>query len=203
MDKSKNEIFRITSFLLAAVFIHAGCQLIEQKNVTPPQQQESNESGTGQTSSTINQINKMRLTTPSFENNGTMPRDFTCDGRGVNPPLKISEVPAGTKSLALIVDDPDASSGDWVHWLLWNISPGNTDIIEDSIPLGATQGTTSYGKPGWGSPCPPNGTHRYFFKIYALDTEISLNSKAKKSDLLEAMNGHILERTELVGLYKR
>lgn len=145
----------------------------------------------------------MKLTSSVFEHNESIPSTYTCDGRDVNPPFAISGVPEGAKSLALIVDDPDAPAGDWVHWLVWNIDPGTTEIGEGSIPDGAVQGTTDFNRTGWGGPCPPSGTHRYFFKLYALDTALNLETSAKKAELERAMEGHELERTELIGLYER
>lgn len=141
----------------------------------------------------------MKLSSSAFTTE--IPSMYTCDGENVNPPLSISEVPVGTQSLALIVDDPDAPSGDWVHWLVWDIDPTTTQIAENSVP--GTQGTNDFGKPAWGGPCPPSGTHRYFFKLYALDNKLELPSTVKKADLLDAMQRHILEETELVGNYQR
>lgn len=145
----------------------------------------------------------MKLSSPAFQNNAVIPARYTCDGENVNPPLTISEVPAGTLSLALVVDDPDAPRGDWVHWLVWDIDPATAQIAENSIPIPGTQGTNDFGKPAWGGPCPPSGTHRYFFKLYALDSKLELSSTAKKADLLGAMQGHILGEVELVGNYQR
>ena len=105
-------------------------------------------------------------------------------------------------SLALIVDDPDAPAGDWVHWTVWNISPETVEITEGSPPSGV-EGTTDFGKTGWGGPCPPSGTHRYFFKLYALDQELDLDSSATKSEIETAITGHVLDKAELVGLYER
>ncbi len=118
-------------------------------------------------------------------------------------PLGDSPIPAEAKSLVLIVDDPDAPAGDWVHWTVWNISAKTKTIAENSLPENAAEGFTDFGKPGYGGPCPPTGTHRYFFKLYALDTTLALNSSAKKTDIEKAMEGHILEQAELVGLYQR
>ena len=145
----------------------------------------------------------MKLSSPVFENNGIIPPKFTCDGEGVNPPLEISDVPAGAKSLALIVDDPDAPAGDWVHWTVWNIKPDTKLVDENSVPPEAIEGITDFGKPGYGGPCPPSGTHRYQFKLYALDISLDLDSGAKKADVEKAMEGHILDQTDLVGLYQR
>jgi len=145
----------------------------------------------------------MNLESPTFSNHQNIPSKYTCDGENVNPPLKISEVPEKSKSLVLIVDDPDAPMGTWVHWTIWNISPKTTEIPENSVPEGAIEGMTDFGKPGYGGPCPPSGTHRYFFKLYALDITLDLDTSAKKEDIEKAMEGHILDKAELIGLYSR
>jgi Raf kinase inhibitor-like YbhB/YbcL family protein len=145
----------------------------------------------------------MKISSTAFENNGSIPRIYTCDGQNTNPPLEISEVPEGTKSLALIMEDPDAPGGIWVHWLLWDMDPRTVVVNENSVPLEAIQGTTSFGHPGYGGPCPPSGTHRYFFKVYALDTVLDLSPGSWKNDLISVMNGHILGEAELVGTYGR
>jgi hypothetical protein len=148
-------------------------------------------------------MDKLHLTSQAFAHNGMIPPKFTCDGADENPPLAIRNVPAKSRSLALIVDDPDAPRGTWVHWIVWNIGPGTTDIPPNSVPAGALQGTNDFGKQSYGGPCPPSGTHRYFFKLYALDIPLALKSGATKAQLEEAMKGHILGKTELVGLYRR
>lgn len=107
------------------------------------------------------------------------------------------------QSLVLIMDDPDAPAGTWVHWMVWNIDPKINEITEDNVPQGAIEGVTSFGQTGYGGPCPHSGRHRYFFKLYALDTKINLSLGADKSQLEKAMNGHILAQSELVGLYQR
>ncbi len=144
----------------------------------------------------------MKITSSAFENNGNIPSKYTCDGANVNPPLNISEVPEGAKSLALIVDDPDAPSGDWVHWIIWNISVSTQEISEGSIPNGIV-GTTSFGTTGYGGPCPPSGIHRYYFKLYALDEELNLKPDSNKEMLGSAMKEHVLEEAELMGKYSR
>lgn len=146
---------------------------------------------------------KLTLTSESFKNNELIPKQYTCDGKNISPSLIISNLPAGTKSLALIVDDPDATVGNWVHWLLWNISPEILLINEGTFPSGSIQGLTDFKSNKYGGPCPPSGTHRYFFKLYALDIVLNLEKNNKKSDLDDAMDGHILEKTELIGLYSR
>lgn len=145
----------------------------------------------------------MRISSSFFENNQMIPVKYTCDGDNINPPLSISDVPDDAKTLALIVDDPDAPIGLWVHWIVWNITPDTREIAENFVPKGATEGMTDFGKPGYGGPCPPDSEHRYFFKVFALDTELNLDPKADKEALEEAMVGHVLDRAELVGLYKR
>ena len=138
---------------------------------------------------------------PVFENNKPIPRKYSCDGDEVNPPLTIEGVPSTAKTLALVVDDPDAPRGTFDHWIVWNIPLGGK-IIEDSVP--GTQGLNSAGQPNYVGMCPPSGTHRYFFKVYALDTKLDLKANAThKKDLENAMQGHVLAKGELIGLYQR
>ncbi len=145
----------------------------------------------------------MKITSPSFGDNQPMPPKYTCDGEGFNPPLEIAEIPQNAQGLVLIVDDPDAPSGDFVHWLVWNIPPTITVVAENSVPVSAIQGTTSAGQRSYASPCPPSGVHHYHFKVYTLDTKLELAGTAKKKELLSAMEGHILDWAELVGTYQR
>ena len=145
----------------------------------------------------------LRVSSPEFKNNGPIPSKYTCDGADVNPPLMIENVPSSAKSLALIVDDPDAPVGTWVHWVLWNIDPSTNAIGENALPAGAMQGLNDFRKSDYGGPCPPSGTHRYFFKLYALDIVLSLGPKTKKAELEHAMKGHIVAQGELIGLYRR
>ncbi len=145
----------------------------------------------------------MQLTSSAFENNQSIPTKYTCDADDINPPLLISDAPKDAQSLVLIVDDPDAPAGDWVHWTLWNINPTTTEIPKNSTPDGATEGMTDFGRTGWGGPCPHSGTHHYQFKLYALDTMLNLQTSAKKKEVELAMDGHILEQTQLIGLYER
>jgi Raf kinase inhibitor-like YbhB/YbcL family protein len=145
----------------------------------------------------------MKLASSVFENNKMISAKYTCDGDNVSPPLEATDVPEDAKSLALVVDDPDAPGGDWVHWLVWNIDPKVGQITEGEVPENSVQGLTDFGKAGYGGPCPPTGTHRYKFKLYALDTNLDLGSDARKKDLEDAMKNHILEQSTLVGLYKR
>ena len=142
----------------------------------------------------------MNLTSPSFKNNGKMPAKFTCEGEDINPALEIENLPAGTRSLALIVDDPDAPVKTWVHWVVYDIPPSNY-IGEDSIP--GKQGINDSGGKDYNGPCPPSGTHRYYFKVYALDKVLGLNDGISKESLEKAMQRSILSSAELIGLYNR
>ena len=145
----------------------------------------------------------MKLESVAFRHNQMIPSTYTCEGEDINPPLKISEVPKNAKTLVLIMDDPDAPMGTWVHWLIWNMSPQTTEILENSVPTSSVEGTTSWRRTGYGGPCPPSGTHRYFFKLYALDIALNLSPQTDKAGLEKAMAGHILDKTELIGLYKK
>jgi Raf kinase inhibitor-like YbhB/YbcL family protein len=148
-------------------------------------------------------MSELKITSPAFVTNGYIPARYTCDGTDINPPLQIDNVPAESKSLALIVDDPDAPVGMWVHWVVWNINPSTGEIAEDSVPRNAAQGKNDWKRNTYGGPCPPSGVHRYFFKLYALDTRLNLGTGAAKRDLENAMHGHVLATAELIGLYKR
>ena len=143
----------------------------------------------------------MKLTSSAFEHEQIIPKKFTCQGEDINPSLKIEEVPKDAKSLVLIIDDPDAPTKTWVHWIVFNILPNISEIEENSIP--GTQGTNDFNKKDYGGPCPPLGTHRYFFKLYALDNLLNLKEDATKADVENAMQGHILEQATLIGLYSR
>lgn len=146
----------------------------------------------------------LRLTSTAWENNMSIPKQFTCEGRDINPPLSIIGVPDGVKSFVLIVDDPDAPIGIWDHWVLWNI-PGDTRFIaENTVPKGAVEGINDFKKTAYGGPCPPPGrAHRYFFKLYALDAKLDLARGSTKEDVEQAMLNHIVDETELVGVYQR
>jgi hypothetical protein len=148
-------------------------------------------------------MSELSITSAAFSHKGMIPSKHTCDGADVNPPLSFDNIPEKSKSLALIVDDPDAPMGTWVHWVVWNIGSGTKEIPEKSVPEGALQGTNDFRKQSYGGPCPPSGTHRYFFKLYALDASLALKAGVTKAQLEEAMKGHILAQAELVGLYRR
>lgn len=148
-------------------------------------------------------MSELSIASPAFSQDGMIPKRYTCDGSDVSPPLVIGNIPEGTKSLALIVDDPDAPAGTWVHWVVWNIEVGIREIPENTVPPGAIQGTNDFGKRKYGGPCPPSGTHRYFFKLYALNAPLTLEAGATKSQVEKAIGGHLLEKAELVGRYRR
>jgi Raf kinase inhibitor-like YbhB/YbcL family protein len=152
---------------------------------------------------------EIKLTSPVFQHMGMIPAKFTCDGADVSPALKWSDPPSGTRSFALIMDDPDAPGRTWVHWVLYDL-PAQARELPEGVPIqpklesGALQGNNSFPKTGYGGPCPPRGpAHRYFFKFYALDAQTGLKPGATKVELEKAMKGHILAQTELVGRYKR
>lgn len=144
----------------------------------------------------------MKLTSV-FSHNESIPPKYTCDGEDAAPELMISDVPAEAESLVLIVDDPDAPMGTWVHWLLYNIPVNTTKINAQKLPEGTKQGMTDFKRIGWGGPCPPSGTHRYFFKLYAIDRYLDLPEDVTKSQLERAIKDHVIEKTELIGLYKK
>ena len=144
--------------------------------------------------------NQLKLISTVFSNNGHIPPLYTCEGKNINPPLKVENVPDGTKTLAIIVEDPDAPRGTFDHWVVWNISP-NEAIAENSNS--GINGTNSFGKTGYGGPCPPSGEHRYFFKVFALDSELDLLAGSTKEELLDVMKGHVLASTELMGVYQK
>ena len=144
----------------------------------------------------------MKITSSAFQEGGNIPSKFTCDGSNTSPPLQITGIPSQTKTLVLIADDPDAPSGLFTHWLVWNIPPQTSSIVEGSAPKGV-QGTNDFGKSGYGSPCPPSGAHRYYFRVFALDRELDLRSGAKRRQVDAAIKGHVIAQGELVGRYSR
>ena len=152
------------------------------------------------------------ITSPPFKHDGAIPARHTCDGPNVSPQLDWTGVPSGTKSLALIVDDPDAPDPaapkmTWVHWVLYNIPAGTggltEGIAENELPEGTLQGVNDWHRTGYGGPCPPVGKHRYFFKLYALDTVLPDLKRPAKAALEKAMRGHVIGQAELIGLYRR
>ena len=151
----------------------------------------------------------LELKSPAFKNGEFIPAKYTCKGKGVSPPLEWGGLPEGTKTLALICDDPDAPMGTWVHWVLYDMPADKKSLPEavkkdDILDDGSKQGMTDFGRPGYGGPCPPPGAaHRYFFRLYALDSKLDLKPKLTKKKLLDAIEGHIIEKAELMGKFKR
>lgn len=151
----------------------------------------------------------MEIKSSAFKAQERIPTKYTCDGADISPPLSWTDVPEKTQSFALISDDPDAPMGTWVHWVIYDLPADTRELHEgiakkETLENGAKQGITDFRKVGYGGPCPPPGpAHRYFFKLYALDTKLGLPPRATKKDVEKAMKGHILAQTELIGLYKR
>ncbi len=144
----------------------------------------------------------MRLTSSAFADEGRVPVKYTGDGEDISPPLRIEGVPEEAKSLSLVVDDPDAPVGTWDHWVVWNITPDTGEIKEGITPEGVS-GRNDWGRLGYGGPAPLSGTHRYFFKLYALDTMLDIQEGSTKEKLEDAMKGHILKKAVLMGKYSR
>lgn len=149
-------------------------------------------------------VTRMEIVSTAIKSGEKIAAQFTCDGTGINPPLSFINVPEVAQSLVLIVDDPDAPKGTFLHWTIWNMDPKVVNgIAAGSVPLGGIQGMTDFGKPGWGGPCPPSGTHRYYFKLFALDTMLDLQAGAPLQELQTAMQEHVVEQAELMGTYTR
>ncbi len=177
-------------FILAAVLLLAACT------------RATTAGSTAENSEVVGM--SLKLSSPSFQDNAVLPAKFTCEGADVNPGLRIGGVPSGSKSLVLIMDDPDAPAKVWEHWTVINIPPETVSISENSVPAGAVQLTNDFRRVEWGGPCPPPGkVHRYQFKLYALDNLLNLGSSSRKSDVENAMKGHVLGEAVLVGTYKR
>ncbi len=143
----------------------------------------------------------IKITSPAFKNGDFIPQKYTCKGEDINPPLEFTNIPDAAKSLVLIMDDPDAPMGTWQHWLVWNISPEIKKIEENSVPKGAVLGRNDFGRLKYGGPCPPSGTHRYFFRLYALDVKLNLKEGATRKELDNAMGGHIIDSATLMGKF--
>ncbi len=145
----------------------------------------------------------MEVKSTSFKNNGNIPSKYTCDGDNVNPPLIIEDIPENTKSIAIIMDDPDAPSETFTHWIVWNIKPeGDKLTIEENSKPGV-EGINDFNKTGYGGPCPPSGIHRYFFRIYALNSELNLEENSGRVELENQIKKHRIEESVLMGTYKR
>ncbi|HUU45167.1 MAG TPA: YbhB/YbcL family Raf kinase inhibitor-like protein [Acidobacteriota bacterium] len=184
-----------TVFLITAVILLAGCRT-GQNQETPTVEQTGEEPMA------------LTITSTAFAEGEMIPRKYTCDGDDISPPLTWSGAPDTTVSFVLICDDPDAPRGTWVHWVMYNIPADTTTLPEnlpqdDTLAAGAVQGITDFRRPGYGGPCPPSGTHRYYFKLYALDTVLAVAGRATKDDLLAAMKGHVVAESQLMGRYSR
>jgi Raf kinase inhibitor-like YbhB/YbcL family protein len=193
-----NRIRSLTLILISAI-LFSGC--LPRGQTPSAETQEKDQLLTSQEEGTMAELS---LTSSAFRHGQMILKKYTCDGENISPPLSIEGVPEGTESLALIVDDPDAPMGTWVHWLVWNIPPQFDEFPEGSFPPSALQGKNDFNDEQWGGPCPPPGPeHRYFFKLYALDTILELKKGATKPLLEKAMEGHILAQSELIGRYQR
>ncbi len=155
---------------------------------------------TDKINSNIEQV--LNVSSSAFENEGIIPSEFTCDGQDLSPPLSITNVPKNVKTLSIIMDDPDAPMGTFTHWIAWNIPPNKTQFTRGE-KFDFAQGRTSFGTSEYGGPCPPSGTHRYFFKIYALDTKLDLKQGSGVKELQSAMSGHVVAEAVLMGKYSR
>lgn len=154
------------------------------------------------------QKSEIKVTSAAFKEGQPIPRAYTCAGVNVSPPLEWSGVPKAAKTIAIIVDDPDAPSGTWVHWVLYNVPADNIGFVEnvpatETLKAGGFQGKNDFDKIGYGGPCPPSGTHRYFFKLYAVDAELPLKAAATKAELEKALEGHVVAQGQLIGTYSR
>ncbi len=186
------------SFFLLNIFLIANCGSAHKQNYAASKEVEGAMSATTQ--------REFALTSTAFKEGEMIPKKYTCDGPDISPPLEWHEVPAGAKSLALIVEDPDAPMGIWVHWVIFNIPPGTSGLPEHvstdkTLADGAIQGRNDFRKIGYGGPCPPGGTHRYFFILYALDTTLRLSPGSTKAEMVRAMEGHIVGKAQLMGRY--
>lgn len=181
-------------FLLAGMLLVSGCIQNEKERNTS---NESPDTGKGDENVDIQDI---KVFSSAFASNGSIPGKYTCDGQNINPPLEFEGIPEEAESLVLIVDDPDAPTKTFTHWIVWNIEPV-AKIEEDSIP--GVEGINDFKKIGYGGPCPPSGTHRYYFRVYALDRQLELKAGAGRKNLENEMIGHIIAEGELMGKYRK
>ena len=189
------------------LFLLMSCSGVKNQNRFPQSQTEA-EAGNKNEENTMAASINLSISSMAFKEGEPIPQKYTCDGEDISPALEWQSVPSDAKSLALIADDPDAPMGTWVHWVIFNIPQSATGLSENvptkqSLPNGALQGKNDFGNFGYGGPCPPGGTHRYYFKLYALDTMLKLSAGITKADLLKAMEGHIVAQAQLMGRYSR
>lgn len=182
------------SIVLVGVLFLAGVRIWTQKPPVAPSTAPAKDSKLA---------SEFSIASPAFANEAEIPAVFTCDGENVSPPLSISGIPEGTRSLALIVDDSDAPDGTFTHWIVMDIPPDTREIVQGTVPEGAVEGTTSFARPGYSGPCPPSGLHRYFFTLFALDQKLGFNNQTTREALSQAMQGHILGQTYFYGRYNR
>jgi len=183
----------ILGFLLIGMLLISGCVQNEKDNVVKSASNEAPDTGKGDTNMTIQNI---KVSSSAFQANSTIPAKYTCRGDNVNPPLQFEGIPEEAESLVIILDDPDAPMGTFTHWIVWNIEPV-ANIEEDSIP--GVEGLNDFRKIGYGGPCPPSGTHRFFFRVYALNKQFELKAGAGRKELQKEMIGHIIAEGELMG----
>ena len=188
---------RISAFTIFASLILCGCASSPKSlpTATPPAQSADNKTG-------------FKLTSVAFQEGQPIPRPYSCDGVNISPPLEWSGVPKTAKTVAIIADDPDAPAGTWTHWVLYNLPADNIGLVEnvpatENLKAGGFQGKNDFAKVGYGGPCPPSGTHRYFFRIYAADGELSLKAGATRTELEKALEGHVVGQAQLMGTYHR
>lgn len=192
---------KILSISLAVLFFFFSCQ---NKNTSTVDKQQS---VNNEKSKSVNNRSEMKIISSSFNEGDLIPSQYTCTGENISPPVSWTGIPANAKSLALVVDDPDAPAGDWVHWVIYNIPFSMTGLQEKfpkskTMDNGIIQGVNDFKNNGYNGPCPPSGTHRYYFRLYALDINVN-DADLSKDELNKAMDGHILAKSELMGKYKK
>lgn len=187
--------------LIMISILLSGCAGVEKDVLESPSSQvDDTLNGNGINDLDVQDMMEMNVSSSAFEHDGKIPQIYTCDGDNINPPLEFGNMPEGTRSLALIVDDPDAPMGTFTHWVVWGIELGS-NIEENNVP--GIEGLNDFRKAAYGGPCPPSGTHRYFFTVYALDTQLDLEAGASREKVEDAMEGHILAKGQLMGKYSR
>jgi hypothetical protein len=190
-------------FLAATMFLLVGFGCTQNENGKIVSPNPGGEAETTRDNSLSVPQQPMKLTSSAFGDGGKLPSKYSCDGEEINPPLQISDVPVDAKSLAFIMDDPDTPDGIFTHWIMWNLNSQLKEIQENSVPAGATEGTTSIETSGYVGACPPSGMHRYMFKLFALDTTLDLSETTTSEQLQKAMEGHVLEQAVLMATYTR
>ncbi|MCG6963347.1 MAG: YbhB/YbcL family Raf kinase inhibitor-like protein [Acidobacteria bacterium] len=190
---------------LTAIASALALALLSSPACAGPNEPEGPQPALGESQQAISEatMKSFRITSTAFAQGSPIPARYTADGDDISPPLEIHDPPDGTQSLALVMDDPDAPVGTWVHWVVWRIPPQSRELRPGEAPAGAVEGRNSWGRSGYGGPAPPSGTHRYFFKLFALDVSPELPPTTDKAALLKAMDGHVLGQAQLMGTYTR